>query len=856
MGTTQLLSVPYALFAEQAGNAQIYTAGNGIQITGNVITNTMPDLPITITGQGATTVTGTYPNFTISSTDNNTTYTAGTGLNLTGTTFSHVPHTGDVSGTTSLTVTGIQGITVSSTAPTTNQVLKYNGTQWTPTQPSSIITAGNGLSYSGNTINSVWTISGNNIYNNNTGRVGIGINSPTGKLTVQGDTSNILFEVKDKNGIPVFVIYQDSVNVFVNNTGANSGSFNVNPKSTNKAAGNYILRVTPDSTRIWTEDTIKGFGIRNRNAGQVNSYMQLTPNNYFIGHEAGKSILSIGLYNSFFGYMSGRSTNSGDNNVFMGYKSGYSNTSGSNSVFIGFNSGYYNTTGFDNIFIGLNSGYSNTSGYNNILIGENSGYSNTAGINNCFIGESSGHFNSIGSYNTFIGFRTGYNNIEGLYNVFLGYMTGYNGNTGDHNILIGTRTGYNLQNSNYNVMIGNYSGFNTNNADYNTFLGYYSGYFNLSGEKNVFLGYYSGYKSSTASNNTFIGTESGYNNTGGQKNIFLGYRTGYLNQNGEQNIFIGDQAGFSNISGNRIICIGDSAGSKNTASNNIFIGSQAGRNNTTGDNNLFIGIASGSGNTTGFGNTYIGWGTANQNNGSNNVMIGYWAGLLSTNSNRNIFIGQAAGFANTGNDNIFLGYVTGNNNFSDNIFIGNELQFDDNNTLLIDGTGDETTPLIFGNFLTNRVGFHRNSTNYPFQVGTTTSNGNGAYLSAGGTWTNASSKSLKDRFEEINKNDLLSKIEQLDVKVWYYKETNERHIGPFAEDFYQAFGTGVLDEPTYLGKSLAASDVAGVSLAAVKELIIRNKQQSELIEQLLKRIEQLEKKINNSSPVPAQNSTN
>ncbi|MCO7319847.1 hypothetical protein OKE80_11045, partial [Riemerella anatipestifer] len=34
----------------------------------------------------------------------NTTYTAGTGLSLSGTTFSHAAHTGDVTGTTSLTI--------------------------------------------------------------------------------------------------------------------------------------------------------------------------------------------------------------------------------------------------------------------------------------------------------------------------------------------------------------------------------------------------------------------------------------------------------------------------------------------------------------------------------------------------------------------------------------------------------------------------------------------------------------------------------------------------------------------------------------------------------------------------------
>jgi hypothetical protein len=48
-----------------------YTGGTGIGVSGNVITNTSPDQTVNLTGGGATSVSGTYPNFTISSTDNN-----------------------------------------------------------------------------------------------------------------------------------------------------------------------------------------------------------------------------------------------------------------------------------------------------------------------------------------------------------------------------------------------------------------------------------------------------------------------------------------------------------------------------------------------------------------------------------------------------------------------------------------------------------------------------------------------------------------------------------------------------------------------------------------------------------------
>ncbi len=51
-------------------------SGPGISIMGNTITNTSPDLPVSITGAGGSSVSGTYPNYTINSTN----YTAGTGI--------------------------------------------------------------------------------------------------------------------------------------------------------------------------------------------------------------------------------------------------------------------------------------------------------------------------------------------------------------------------------------------------------------------------------------------------------------------------------------------------------------------------------------------------------------------------------------------------------------------------------------------------------------------------------------------------------------------------------------------------------------------------------------------------------
>ena len=56
-----------------------YTAGTGLSLVGTAFSNASPDLIVALTGAGSTAITGTYPSFTITSTDTNTTYPVGDG---------------------------------------------------------------------------------------------------------------------------------------------------------------------------------------------------------------------------------------------------------------------------------------------------------------------------------------------------------------------------------------------------------------------------------------------------------------------------------------------------------------------------------------------------------------------------------------------------------------------------------------------------------------------------------------------------------------------------------------------------------------------------------------------------------
>jgi hypothetical protein len=165
--------------------------------------------------------------------------------------------------------------------------------------------------------------------------------------------------------------------------------------------------------------------------------------------------------------------------------------------------------------------------------------------------------------------------------------------------------------------------------------------------------------------------------------------------------------------------------------------------------------------------------------------------------------------------------------------------------------GDNTTGRPSGFLVINRL-----DGDHPIHVGVNNTNGNGAYLSTGGTWTNASTRDKKDRFTRLDPAEVLVRIHQLPVEGWYYKGTEEYHIGPYAEDFYAAFGTGVHEiiETDATGAIvrrpnpevshyLAASDVAGVALLGVKALSERSQAAENRQDALEARLEALIREI-------------
>ena len=230
VGISSLLSVPYALYAEKTkpplvtfsgttltvGGTSVnlpgsiaYTAGPGISLTGNIITNTA-----TVTnGNSNITVTGVSPNYVISSTptlilngtslsitNGNTvtlppagaTYTPGSGISLTG---NIITNTAIVTnGNSNITVTGSPSNYTISSTPTLvvsgGSLSISNGN--TVTLPTgTTYTAGNGISLTGNIVTNTATVTNGNTNITVTGVSPNYIISSTPTLVVSGGSLSI-----------------------------------------------------------------------------------------------------------------------------------------------------------------------------------------------------------------------------------------------------------------------------------------------------------------------------------------------------------------------------------------------------------------------------------------------------------------------------------------------------------------------------------------------------------------------------------------------------------------------------------------------------------------------------------------
>jgi trimeric autotransporter adhesin len=84
--------------------------------------------------------------------------------------------------------------------------------------------------------------------------------------------------------------------------------------------------------------------------------------------------------------------------------------------------------------------------------------------------------------------------------------------------------------------------------------------------------------------------------------------------------------------------------------------------------------------------------------------------------------------------------------------------------------------------------------------------------SLSGTFNCTSSRLAKEGFEDLDGGAVLEKLAAMPIQRWRYRGTDERHVGPAAEDFYAAFALG--QGPT----TISTVDADGISLLAVQAL--------------------------------------
>lgn len=110
--------------------------------------------------------------------------------------------------------------------------------------------------------------------------------------------------------------------------------------------------------------------------------------------------------------------------------------------------------------------------------------------------------------------------------------------------------------------------------------------------------------------------------------------------------------------------------------------------------------------------------------------------------------------------------------------------------------------------------FNRDSATVSIPTGRFINTETGAYLSSGGTWTNASSRTLKTAFRNVDASRIFDQVLTLPMSTWQYIAAPEagRHLGPVAEDFRAMFALGDRDD------EISTADAGGVALAAVQGL--------------------------------------
>ena len=526
-------------------------------------------------------------------------------------------------------------------------------------------------------------------------------------------------------------------------------------------------------------------------------------NSYF-GQYAGNTN-TAGSGNSSFGWASGR-YNTGNDNSFFGAGAGLNNTA-SNNAFFGQNAGNQNATGTSNSYFGKGAGEHNTGGYHNSSFGHDAGHSSTWGNWNAFFGYRAGYANQSG-WNSFYGANAGENNTEGYGNSFLGFWSGLNHTLGHDNTFLGSDTGNSSTVEVGNTLLGADSNFDpgsdpsTSPVTNATAIGYQA---YVAKSNSLVLGSITGVNGASASTNVGIGTTA---------------PTARLEVVGD--VKVGSLTGVHGTAvSNALPVVIDASGKLGTADGSGSFGIGV----TAPAYPLQVRRAGGAGSFAVSVDNVLGA-------GNRDVMLSAVpdqptapAGFVWYYNNAS---GAHAGLTLSDSGNVGIGTTTPSYPLQvrragglgalavsvDNVMgAGNrDVQW----RAVPDGAAD---PAGFAWYYNNASGQHlgltlnengylgigATSAAYPLQLAS------GAYVSAGGVWTDASSRSLKQEIAALPADQALAALAQLTPVTYAYKASpGERHVGFIAEDVPALVATA--DR-----KSLSPMDIVATLTKVVQE---------------------------------------